>query len=368
MSHDVQIVDHWPDDSWRERWYSRFAIPTPSDAGLVDELRTSIEPYLALTEHIPTEWIDFVPTPGSEWRVYVSTEALSFRRWNSLRALARQLGESYVLITPLESELPPSDRDSMTEMSWLVPTAFTYRELMESEDFEQVNVLGTDEVPYLIVGESGAWAFWTLAGSRADASVFSFDPQRIDPKIRADYSPSEWAAFSSNVVPAFFTTQWLRPRFWLARKELRTYWLFPTLAGDLSENDEFINETLVRQILASCKPASGSFETDFPWSAEESWPAEVSAAAERLCGRNDNYSQSGLRDIATSSEQAWEDFLVVAPHAYDASLFDESMRRIVSLSDCSESIVIEVNRDQLKKLRRELRGEALIWPMVAVKG
>lgn len=117
---------------------------------------------------------------------------------------------------------------------------------------------------------------------------------------------------------------------------------------------------IVRMVLTFCRPDQGSFETDFPWAAEESWPPEVAAAAERLCGRESHYAQSGLRDLATCAEQEWDDFVAIAPFAYDATLFDESFQRVVSLADESESIVVSLSRSQAAQLRRALRGVAVL--------
>lgn len=117
---------------------------------------------------------------------------------------------------------------------------------------------------------------------------------------------------------------------------------------------------IVRTVLTYCRPDQGSFETDFPWAAAESWHPEVAAAAERLCGHGSHYVQSGLRDLAVCTEQEWEDFVTIAPFAYDATLFDESFQRVVSLADESESIVVSLGRSQVAQLRCALRGLAVL--------
>lgn len=351
---EIQLVEHWPDDEWRGNWLTRFTTPSSENRSLVGELRTQIEPFLVRENEVPAEWIDFVPTGSSEWQLIPTLDSLSDKRWNSIRTMAKKFGEEQVFIGPVDLEISHPSSEPMVSGSFLVSTALSYGQLEESDDFDAINILWSNEVPYMIVGQSGAWALWTVAGSRADVSVLSYDPDQVSPKVKSDF-----AAFRLNASPenehdsVARAGSWWRMLFYRRTRELHSFLVIPV------HSDSSAAQAISRKILNFFKPAEGFFETDFPWSAPDTWPQDVAAAAERLCGKDPHNALSRSRDFTTSTEQEWQDFVAVSPHAIGATVFDEPSGAEVSLADCSQSIVVKVNRAQLKELRRAIRGRAI---------
>lgn len=92
-------------------------------------------------------------------------------------------------------------------------------------------------------------------------------------------------------------------------------------------------------------------ETDIPWSMRNDWPPEVVVAASRLCDRfvpdskrDDHYMQTGVR--STSDPEVRDDFISVAPHAYDATFWRRDYAEVASLSDEGTSCAIWLTDDQ----------------------
>ncbi|MGY4771643.1 hypothetical protein ACXC9Q_32465 [Kribbella sp. CWNU-51] len=107
----------------------------------------------------------------------------------------------------------------------------------------------------------------------------------------------------------------------------------------------------VHQALALVAAEMGRAETDIPWSMRNGWPSEVVDAAARLCDRfvpdskrDDHYMQTGVR--STSDPGARDDFISVAPHAYDATFWRQDYAEVASLSDEGTSCTIWLTDDQ----------------------
>jgi hypothetical protein len=88
----------------------------------------------------------------------------------------------------------------------------------------------------------------------------------------------------------------------------------------------------------------GRAETDIPWAERESWPEEVVLAACRLRDRfvplgerGEVYMRTGVQRVMDDGVLA--DYLLVAPHAYDAQFWREDFAEVASLADESQSFV-----------------------------
>jgi hypothetical protein len=107
----------------------------------------------------------------------------------------------------------------------------------------------------------------------------------------------------------------------------------------------------VHQGLTLVAAEMGRAETDIPWSMRNEWPPEVVEAASRLCDRfvpdskrDDHYMQTGVRSISDPGER--DDFISVAPHAYDATFWGRDYGEVASLSDEGTSCAIWFTDDQ----------------------
>jgi hypothetical protein len=107
----------------------------------------------------------------------------------------------------------------------------------------------------------------------------------------------------------------------------------------------------VHQALTLVAAEMGRAETDIPWSMRNDWPPEVVVAASRLCDRfvpdskrDDHYMQTGVR--STSDPGVRDDFISVAPHAYDATFWRRDYAEVASLSDEGTSCAIWLTDDQ----------------------
>lgn len=108
-----------------------------------------------------------------------------------------------------------------------------------------------------------------------------------------------------------------------------------------------------------------SAETDIPWGIRDRWPAKVVEAASRLCGRfvqegdrDDHYMQTGVRAVA--AHQVREDFVTVAPHAYDATFWRGDHAEVASLADEGSSFVIWLSNQQRAALAAVVGAERVI--------
>lgn len=103
-----------------------------------------------------------------------------------------------------------------------------------------------------------------------------------------------------------------------------------------------------------------SAETDIPWGVRDPWPADVLEAANRLCDqfvqeadRDEHYMQTGVRAVA--DHQVREDFITVAPYAYDATFWRADNVEVASLADEGSSFVLWLT-DQQRAALAELVG------------
>jgi hypothetical protein len=109
----------------------------------------------------------------------------------------------------------------------------------------------------------------------------------------------------------------------------------------------------------------GRAETDIPWSMCSDWPPEVVEAASRLCERfvpdskrNDHYMQTGVQ--STSDSEVRDDFITVAPHAYDATFWRRDYGEVASLSDEGTSCAIWLTDDQRNVLADVVGAERVV--------
>lgn len=108
-----------------------------------------------------------------------------------------------------------------------------------------------------------------------------------------------------------------------------------------------------------------SAQTDIPWGIRDRWPADVVEAAHRLCGRfvqeadrDDHYMQTGVRAVADHEVQ--EDFMTVAPHAYDATFWRADNAEVASLADEGNSFVIWLTDQQRAALVEVVGADRLV--------
>ena len=92
-------------------------------------------------------------------------------------------------------------------------------------------------------------------------------------------------------------------------------------------------------------------ETDIPWDERESWPEEVVLAACRLRDRfvplgerGEVYMRTGVQRVM--DDKVLADYLVVAPHAYDAQFWREDFAEVASLADEGQSFVAWLTEKQ----------------------
>jgi hypothetical protein len=109
---------------------------------------------------------------------------------------------------------------------------------------------------------------------------------------------------------------------------------------------------LLLEIVAS---DAGRVETDIPLRPE--WPADVREAAERLLALpssnlRKSYGQTGVIDLA--EDPVWEDFVIVAPWAFDATVWSSTRGELVSLADESQSLVATLTDEQRATLGRKV--------------
>ena len=100
---------------------------------------------------------------------------------------------------------------------------------------------------------------------------------------------------------------------------------------------------------------AGLVETDIPLRPE--WPAEVRAAADRLLALPSStlrmsYGQTGVIDLAV--HPVWDDFVTVAPRAFDATVWSPLRGALVSLADESQSLVATLTDQQRATLGRKV--------------
>jgi hypothetical protein len=110
-----------------------------------------------------------------------------------------------------------------------------------------------------------------------------------------------------------------------------------------------------------------SAETDIPWALRGSWPAHVAEAASRLCElfvpeakRHDGYMQTGVRSV--TDPRVRDDFITVAPYAYDASFWRRDKAEVAHLSDEGTACVVWLTDGQ----RETLAGVAGVERVVSV--
>ena len=110
-----------------------------------------------------------------------------------------------------------------------------------------------------------------------------------------------------------------------------------------------------------------SAETDIPWASRDGWPADVVAAASRLCDRfvqagdrDEHYMQTGVQSVADG--QVLDDFMTVAPFAFDATFWRADGAEVASLADEGTSFVIWLSDEQRAGLV-DVVGAAQIIPL-----
>lgn len=165
------------------QWLQRFDMPSESDTTVINEVCDRLQPLLALSDYVQPEWVRMVPTRDSAWHVVPTVDSLSNDRWTGIQVIARALGERAVFVVRLDSDETETALNSSTTQAYRIPVNLSYAELENSAVLDPINILWSNEVEHIIVGESGAWAFWTVTGSRADASVLSFSRQDLDPEL-----------------------------------------------------------------------------------------------------------------------------------------------------------------------------------------
>lgn len=99
-------------------------------------------------------------------------------------------------------------------------------------------------------------------------------------------------------------------------------------------------------------------ETDIPWAMRDTWPPEVAEAAARLRDRfvpehqhQEPYMQTDVRSTADPAVR--DDFITMAPHAYDATFWRSDYTQVASLSDEGTSFAIwltDHQRDSIAEL------------------
>jgi hypothetical protein len=95
---------------------------------------------------------------------------------------------------------------------------------------------------------------------------------------------------------------------------------------------------VVDQALNLVAAEMGRAEMDIPWSMRKNWPPKAVQAASRLCDRfvpdskrDEHYMQTGVQ--STSDPGVRDDFIRVAPHAYDATFWRRGYAGVASLRD-----------------------------------
>lgn len=164
-------------------WSQRFDSPSAADDTVTKKVRDRLQPLLALSEYVQPEWVYLVPTRDSAWHVVPTVDSLSNDRWTGIQAIARVLGERAIFVVRLDSDEAETVLDNSAARAYRIPVNLSYAELENSSVLDPINILWSNEVEHIIMGESGAWAFWTVTGSRADASVLSFSKQDLDPEL-----------------------------------------------------------------------------------------------------------------------------------------------------------------------------------------
>ena len=180
------------------QWAKRLRVSSEADDGLLRELCDRLQPLLALSDDVQPEWIRMVPTSGSAWRVVPTTDSLSNDRWASVQKVANALGEQSVLVIRLDNDDVETGPESWVSQAFRIPVSLTYPELESSNVLDPINILWTNEIEHIIMGESGAWALWTITGSRADASVLSFSKESLDSELA-----SVWLGLDLDGWPCF---------------------------------------------------------------------------------------------------------------------------------------------------------------------
>lgn len=119
-------------------------------------------------------------------------------------------------------------------------------------------------------------------------------------------------------------------------------------------------------MLAGLRDSVVDYETDVP-AASEDWSPDVAAAADTLrkvaatTGRIERggYAQTGR--IRADSDVIWSAFVVFAPWAYDATVWDEVGNPLLSFADEAGSITATLDQTQYKSVLPVL-GPARLVP------
>ncbi|MEV8373736.1 hypothetical protein AB0P21_13405 [Kribbella sp. NPDC056861] len=120
-----------------------------------------------------------------------------------------------------------------------------------------------------------------------------------------------------------------------------------------------------RAVLSAAQGTAAEYRVDVP-AVEADWPPEVLAAAEVLraaagqTGRVDKggYARTGRLPVA--ADETWAAFLVFAPWAYDATVWNDRGQPTVSLADESQSIVVHLEMSQVEHFARAVRPARLV--------
>lgn len=86
-------------------------------------------------------------------------------------------------------------------------------------------------------------------------------------------------------------------------------------------------------------------QTDIPWSTRDTWPAEAVKAAARLRDRfvpeQDRQKPYMMTDVTSTEDPGTrDDFIAVAPHAYDATFWRSDYAEVASLADEGSCLAI----------------------------
>jgi hypothetical protein len=63
--------------------------------------------------------------------------------------------------------------------------------------------------------------------------------------------------------------------------------------------------------------------------------------------------------VTRADDETWVAFVEFAPYAYDASVWGRDGRKLIALSDCARSIVVEVDLAEVDPLAGELQAAGL---------
>jgi len=114
----------------------------------------------------------------------------------------------------------------------------------------------------------------------------------------------------------------------------------------------------IQFVLQLLDPEASTFELDVPLSNQDEWPRPVQDAAAVLCalrppgrGENDGYRRTGMQQ--RSEEPVWDAFMLFAPYAFDAAVWDSSGRRLIHLADEGRSSVARLTDHEASSISEE---------------